>query len=196
MDCWSCGAERGDASFCTSCQLIQPLPQNADFFKLLSLPKKMSLDRAALESAFRGLSLKVHPDRFPRASPVERRLALEHTTQLNDAYRTLKAPQTRAEYLMKLEGVEVGSEEARLKDPAFLMEMMELQEEVSEASDEDALEKMERDIKARHTGLMKQLHIYFDEGQGARDDALKALDQLRFVGRLLERIEVRLEEMS
>src|SRR5687768_14252205 len=131
MDCWSCGAERSDASFCTTCGKIQPVPQRKTYFDALGLPRRMGIDRSEIEKGFREISQKVHPDRYGRASPIERRLALEHTTWVNDAYRVLRDPRARAEYLLQLEGVTVGGEEERANDPELLMSMMELQEQAS-----------------------------------------------------------------
>src|SRR5438874_10527980 len=106
-ECWSCGAERGAASFCGTCKKVQPVSKSASFFEVLGLPPRMTVDLAALEKSYREISRKVHPDRFGMATSVERKLALEQTTRLNDAYRTLKDPQKRAEYLLELEGVKI-----------------------------------------------------------------------------------------
>jgi molecular chaperone HscB len=192
-DCWSCGAERGDASFCTTCGKIQPVPKKT-LFEALDLPRRMSLERKEIERRFREVSQKVHPDRFGRASPIERRLALEHTTWVNDAYRVLREPRTRAEYLLELEGVKVGHEEERSDDPELLMTMMELQERAS-AGDRGELEKLSSDMKARTKSLLAATEAWFDRREGSQDTAKRALDELRFVRRLEERIEQRLDEM-
>ena len=194
MDCWSCGAERGEASFCTTCGKIQPVPQSTTYFDALGLPQKMGIDRKDVESAFREISQKVHPDRFGRASPIERRLALEHTTWINDAYRVLREPRTRAEYLMGLEGLKVGDEEERANDPELLMSMLELQEEAA-VSDAHGLERMLREMKSRSKSLLGLAEAYFDRREGKQETAKRALDELRFVRRLEERIEQRLDEM-
>jgi molecular chaperone HscB len=194
MDCWSCGAERGDAPFCTTCGKIQPLAKSYGLFESLSLPRRYALDRNALETAFREASKKVHPDRFAKDSPIERRLALEHTTLVNDAYRTLKDPARRAEHLLSLEGIKVGSEDARTKDPAFLMEMMELQEAVDDAKDRPTLERQEAEMQARQKKLLAQAERYFDHQEGTREQIARALDELRYLRRLGDSLEARLEE--
>ena len=193
-DCWSCGAERGDASFCTTCGKIQAVPKQKTYFEALDLPRRMSLDREQIERRFRERSQKVHPDRFGRASAIERRLALEHTTWVNDAYRVLRDPRTRAEYLLSLEGVEVGHEEERASDPELLMTMMELQEQTLVA-DAAELEQLLQQMRARRGELLSQAEAYFDRREGTKEIAKRALDELRFVRRLEERIEQRLDEM-
>jgi molecular chaperone HscB len=193
MDCWSCGAERGEASFCTTCGKIQPVPQSKTYFDALGLTRKMGIDRKDVESAFREISQKVHPDRFGRASPIERRLALEHTTWVNDAYRVLREPRSRAEYLLGLEGVRIGGEEERASDPELLMSMMELQEEAS-SGDAKQLERMHAQMKARSKTLLGVAEAYFDRNEGERNAVKSALDELRFVRRLEETIEQRLDD--
>lgn len=194
MDCWSCGAERGDASFCTTCDLIQPDTRRRDFFEVLGMPAKMTVDSKALAKAFRTRSVKVHPDRYGNKSAVERRLAVQHTATLNDAFRTLSDPQKRAEYLMSLEGVEVGGEEQRTNDPEFLMAMMELQEEADGAKTPDAIDAMLERVDKTYDERMSAIVAYFDEKKGERDDIVRALDELRYYRRLKERLQVRREE--
>lgn len=195
-ECWSCGAERGVDSSCPVCGKIQPPPRSASHFDVLGLQKTMRLDRAALEGAYRDRSRKVHPDRFARASSIERRLALEHTTVLNDAYRTLRDPQRRAEYLMNLEGVEIGREEARTSDPRFLTEMLELQEVLETERNVEMLQKLRDRIAGRLAGRIEALERYFDARIGTKDESVDALQELRYLRRLLERIDLKLEEVG
>ena len=77
-----------------------------DYFAFLGLPRRLNLDREALEQRFRTLSRQFHPDFFYNATPAERRGSLERSSYLNDAYRTLKHPIARIEYLLELEGTE------------------------------------------------------------------------------------------
>ncbi len=75
-----------------------------DFFSFLGLSRKLKIDTADLEQRYRALSRQLHPDYFYNAPPAERRASLERSSYLNDAYRTLKNPISRIEYLLKLEG--------------------------------------------------------------------------------------------
>jgi molecular chaperone HscB len=97
--------------FCPHCSKIQP-PPGGDFFSVFGLEPRLNLDLPALETEFHRLSRKVHPDRFARAGENEREWSLADTALLNDAYRTLKDPIHRTEYLLKLEGAEIGEEHA------------------------------------------------------------------------------------
>ena len=101
--CWSCGAMRA-AHFCESCGKVQP-PAPVDYFTFFGLPPKLNLDVAALERDFYQLSRRLHPDLNATAGSQEQQWSLEQSSMLNDAYRTLRDPIKRTEYLLHLEGV-------------------------------------------------------------------------------------------
>jgi molecular chaperone HscB len=108
--CWSCSIGHNDSTlFCPHCSKIQP-PPGGDYFSVFSLEPKLNLDLSALEHEFHRLSRKLHPDRFARALDNEKQWSLADTALLNDAYRTLKDPIRRTEYLLKLLGAEIGEE--------------------------------------------------------------------------------------
>ena len=136
-------------------------PRLADFFSFLGLPRKLCIDVSDLEQRYRVLSRQFHPDYFYNAAPAERRAALEKSSYLNDAYRTLKSPIARIEYLLKLEGVGSntstwtrerdgrvserdgsGSSEregfSRAVPPALLEEVFALNEELDEVREQKA----------------------------------------------------------
>ena len=103
--CWSCGDMRV-AHFCKSCGKVQP-PIPVDYFAFFGLPRKLNVDLALLEKDFYQLSRRLHPDLSARRDEREQEWSLEQSSQLNDAYRTLKDPIKRTEYLLRLEGVEL-----------------------------------------------------------------------------------------
>ena len=104
--CWSCGSMRA-AHYCQSCGKVQPAAP-VNYFSFFGLPRKLNLDVAALERDFYALSRKLHPDLYAQSSEAEQRQwSLEKSSQLNDAYRILKDPVTRTQYLLELEGVQL-----------------------------------------------------------------------------------------
>lgn len=106
--CWSCSVVHNESTlFCPHCGKIQPSP-GGDFFSAFGLEPRLNLDLAALEREFHRLNRKLHPDRFARAQENEKQWSLADTALLNDAYRTLKDPLRRTEYLLKLRGAETG----------------------------------------------------------------------------------------
>jgi len=139
--CRTCGGGAPlDAHFCPQCTKILTLGRQGDYFSFLGVPRKLHIDHADLEQRFRALSRQFHPDYFYNASPAERRASLERSSYLNDAYRTLRQPMARIEYLLELEAMGVGSSARtgisadRAKDvpPALLEEVFALNEELDE----------------------------------------------------------------
>jgi molecular chaperone HscB len=130
--CWSCQETGAAAHFCPACGKIQPLPAGADYFAFFGLPQKLTMDPAALESQFHKLSWKLHPDNFVRASEFERNLSLERSSELNDAYRTLRDPITRMEYLLLHLGLRKEGTTRQQAPPELLEEVFELNESLDE----------------------------------------------------------------
>ncbi len=103
-----------------------------DFFSFLGLPRKLSIDAADLEQRYRALSRQYHPDYFYNAPPAERRLSLERSSYLNDAYRTLRNPIARVEYLLRLEGFSAAAPKQASLSPALLEDVFALNEQLDE----------------------------------------------------------------
>jgi len=135
LTCWSCSAATGGAHFCPACGKIQPLPRGADYFAFFGLPQKLTIDLADLEQRFHSLSWKLHPDNFVRASEDERQLSLDRSSQLNDAYRTLREPVARVEYLLGLAGMRKEGQKKQKAPPELLEEVFELNESLDELRD-------------------------------------------------------------
>ena len=131
-NCWSCSATTGGTHFCPACGKIQPLPRGADYFAFFGMPQKLTLDLATLEQRFHSLSWKLHPDHFVRASESERQLSLDLSSQLNDAYRTLRDPVARVEYLLSLSGMRKEGQKKQQAPPELLEEVFELNESLDE----------------------------------------------------------------
>src|SRR3954454_1929894 len=136
--CRDCGGGAPvDAHFCPQCTKILAVARHGDYFSFLGLPRKINISANDLEQRFRGLSRQFHPDYFFNAPPAERRASLERSSYLNDAYRTLKQPISRVEYLLQLQGLAARSpQEASKQVPADLLdEVFALNEELDEIRD-------------------------------------------------------------
>ena len=180
--CWSCGSMRA-AHFCEACGKVQP-PVPVDYFSFFGLLRKLNVDIAALERDFYDLSRRLHPDVNARAGGREQEWSLEQSSLLNDAYRTLKDPIKRTEYLLKLEGVELeeqsktATEHARstgqikqqIVPPDLLEEVFELNMQLQEAKVEKALNhgtctpeviedlgRMKRQLEEKQEALLREL---------------------------------------
>jgi molecular chaperone HscB len=103
-----------------------------DYFAVFGLPRKLSIDLSSLEQKFLQLSWKLHPDNFVNASERERELSLKKSSQLNDAYRALRDPLARVEYLLEIEGERKEGEKKQQAPPELLEEVFELNESLDE----------------------------------------------------------------
>ncbi|HEU4732337.1 MAG TPA: Fe-S protein assembly co-chaperone HscB [Kofleriaceae bacterium] len=164
-----------------------------DPFELLGLAPGFDIDTAALERAFFERSKELHPDRLAGAPAAQRVAALSRSRALNDAYQLLKKPVPRAEYLLEHAGVTIGDNE-RL-DPAFLMEILELREELAEArvaGNTELVGRLQRAMQARRSQALDALSALFAAGDFA---AIKErLILLRYIHRYLEECDAALDE--
>ena len=204
--CWSCGTMRAE-HFCTACGKVQP-PLPVDYFTFFGLARKLELNVPGLEKEFYVLSRKLHPDLYSRADPREQEWSLEQSSQLNDAYRTLKDPITRTRYLLRLEGVELeeqsntATEQARASGnlkkqvvpPDLLEEVFELNMQLEElraqkklGEDDPALvEEIGRqklELEEKHEALFDELKGYWQQwdravDEGTEEERLKIRDRM------------------
>ena len=103
-----------------------------DYFAIFGLPRKLWIEMSALEQKFLQMSWKLHPDNFVNASEPERELSLKRSSELNDAYRTLRDPVVRVEYLLEIEGARKEGEHKQQAPPELLEEVFELNESLDE----------------------------------------------------------------
>jgi len=112
--------------------------EKGDHFLLFGLPRKLWIEMSALEKRFLELSWKLHPDKFVNASAEEQELSLKDSSELNDAYRVLRDPLARVEYLLELEGMRKEGEQKQQAPPELLEEVFELNESLDELRDAKA----------------------------------------------------------
>lgn len=128
LKCRGCGAEAPSDGVCAECGRLQPFPPGADHWTVLGLERRLTLDRAELERRFHELCRRFHPDYFRLRPLDEQAQSLESSAAVNTAYRTLREPVGRAEYLLECCGMALGAS-GQSRPPADLFEeIMELQE--------------------------------------------------------------------
>ncbi|HWP44654.1 MAG TPA: Fe-S protein assembly co-chaperone HscB [Blastocatellia bacterium] len=127
--CAYCAAQSSDLHICSECGRLQPVAPGTDYFAFFGLPRKLRLDEAALEKSFYSLSRRFHPDYFMNAPAAERQASLDRSSLLNDAYRALRDPVSRAQYLLSLEGYKEAEKKA---PPDLLEEVFELNMQIEE----------------------------------------------------------------
>jgi len=125
---------------------------NQNHFELFGLPARFAVEPAGLEARYRELQREVHPDRFAAAPDAERRMSMQLAARVNEAYQTLKSPLKRAVYILQLRGVDPKFETNTAMPQDFLVQQMELREELERAAGERDLTALER----LHTSLARQ----------------------------------------
>ncbi|MDD9176934.1 co-chaperone HscB [Aliivibrio finisterrensis] len=157
-----------------------------NYFELFGLPNQFQLDGSLLSLQFRELQKRFHPDNFATASERDRLLSIQKAAQINDAYQTLKNPVTRAEYMLSERGHDIRGEQTTMQDPVFLMQQMELREELeslpSSSDPESALFDFAENVsvmRKEQLGLLQQQlesEIWQEAAQSVRK--LKFIDKL------------------
>jgi molecular chaperone HscB len=176
-----------------------------DHYEVLGIARAYHLDAADLETRYLALQKETHPDRFAKALPRERMEAVVRNTELNDAYKVLKDEIKRAEYLLKLEGVDIGDEKPQsttgatkqlIVDPKLLMEIMELRESLAEArsdKNDGKVAELTTDVVARRAAAMKTVEDGFTQFEAGNrrvlDGIARALVSLRYYSRFMDEVE-------
>jgi len=106
--------------------------QSSDYFAVFGFPRKLWIEMSLLERKFLQLSWKLHPDNFVNAPEADRELSLKRSSELNDAYRVLRDPVARVEYLLEIEGERKEGEKKQQAPPELLEEVFELNESLDE----------------------------------------------------------------
>ncbi len=165
-----------------------------DYFTLFSLPQHLHVDLAALEKTFYAQSRKLHPDRFASRPLAEQQAALAISSQLNDAYRTLRDPVLRTEYLLSLQGIHLeeqsraatdaakstGTAKKQVAPPDLLEEAFELNMALEEmkmgGDDPEAREQLES-ARTKFTAMLAEAQLQLETLWTAWDTALDASNE-------------------
>jgi len=168
-----------DAHFCPQCTKILSISRHGDYFRFMGLERKLNISANDLDQRFRGLSRQFHPDYFVNAQPAERRASLERSSYLNDAYRTLKTPISRVEYLLQLEGLAARTPQEASKQvpPDLLEEVFALNEEMDEIRSLRESGTDAATLTARLTTARKPIEAKRDEHERALVEASEQWDR-------------------
>lgn len=197
--CWHCQSEVSGEYFCDRCVKVQPVSKELDYFTCFGFPRRLSIDQQKLETKFYELSRAFHPDFYQNKSGEEQTISLGNSAMLNTAYRTLRDPIQRAEYLLDLEAGAV--KDIRTTTPADLFEeILELQDTLDEfravdrtsdaavslrtrlQSERATLEQRQRDMEAQIQQLFGRWDALQDRGEAteqARAERDRILKEIR-----------------
>ena len=201
--CWHCQSEVTGEYLCGQCVKVQPLSKDLDYFACFKLPRLLNIDAQQLERTYYELSRTFHPDFYSTKDESEKTISLGNSAFLNTAYRTLKDPIQRVEYLIRLEAGAV--KDIRSNPPADLFEeILELQEDMEAfrglSSAEDTTEQVElreklqrerQHLEERQAEMEKTLREKYqewDQLQNAHADPSEARDQKNSVLKNMQEI--------
>ena len=173
-----------------------------NYFELFGMPVGFVLDTVELASRYRELQRVVHPDRYANASDQERRLSMQGATRINEAFQVLKDPIARARYLLLLNGIDVDAEKDRTTDAAFLMEQLELREELEHVRHHSdpyqAIARLMGHINGTMKRLTGQLAVQLETATPEQlDQARETVRKMQFLQKLrtqAEALEAELDE--
>ena len=166
-------------------------PFENDFFELFSIDRKFSVDLMLLRERFQHLQKKFHPDNFASASEQERRFSAQYAALINEAYTTLRDPVQRGRYMLSLLGVTTDEEHDTQMDAEFLMQQIELREELDAAqSDLEALVRLADNVDAEFSKRVEKIAEILDNSKGSElDTARHLVRELQFLMRMRSEIE-------
>lgn len=169
-----------------------------NYFELLGMPLTFHLDTAQLDRHYRELQAQVHPDRFSHSSDAERRLSMQWSTYVNEAYQTLKHPLSRARYVLQMNGVDTAEESNAAMPTEFLMRQMEWREGIMEAraaQDVEALEHQAAKLRSEQREMVDHLARLLDREKNF-SQAAEFVRMLKFLEKLGEDINQALEALE
>lgn len=168
-----------------------------NYFEIFEFEQKFAVDIDKLTERYQAIQKSVHPDRFAHASAQEQMLAVKKSTLVNDAFQTLKNPLKRGEYMLKLRGVEMPSEQSSFSDNMFLMRQMELREmlaEVKYADDIDsAIFEASQVLESEFEQIFKAMQVQILENTD--ESNAKACDNLRKL-KFYQKLHVELDKLE
>ncbi len=155
-------------------------------FELFGLPARFRFDAGTLDRAYRALQSEVHPDRHAAATETLQRLALQSSARVNEAYRALKDPVARAEYLLSLHGIEALAENETALPVDFLERQLDRREQAAaalEAKDAHTLATLLAEVRAETAAAEQRIEMLLDT-EGAWEAARVHVRQFRFLAKL------------
>lgn len=174
----------------------------SDYYELFGIPRSLNLSLDDLQKRFYDLSRQLHPDCFVRKPEAERERALDMSSALNDANRTLKDPIKRAQYLLKLEGFDIGEQASKDVPPELLEEVFELNMALEEMRGGDVsarpqLEQAENNFSRMMNEVDEQLQVLFEkyDSQRKRETLAEirgALNRRKYIQNLLNEVHAEL----
>jgi len=163
----------------------------SNFFELFDVPVSYDVDLDLVQQRYRDLQKVVHPDKFANASDQEKRISMQQTSRINEAFNALKHPVDRAIYLLSLKGVDLNLENETTMDADFLMMQMEIREELADIRDKDdplaELDNFSKQIKNDMAATMESYSAAYENDH--LDDAKELIRKMQFMQKAKKEID-------
>ena len=167
----------------------------SDDFELFGLARRFAQERSAIDARWKELQREAHPDRFAAQGAAAQRVAMQWSVRINEAYQRLKDPIKRASYLCALNGHPIDAEKNTAMPSDFLMQQMEWREELDEARDAAAFDKLRAEVEAGRARALSSLDRLIDE-KSDYAGAARQVRALMFIERFAEDIEAKSEALG
>ena len=169
-----------------------------NYFEIFSVPISTAPDLNQLKEKNHELQQQVHPDRFANSDDAEKREAMQITSLVNEAYNTLKVPVTRLQYMLTLKGVDMNGETDTSMDGMFLMQQMELREEIADIRSQsdplDALDTMSRDLKTQAENLLLNFAEFYEQDE--LEKSREVVRKLQFINKAQKEVNDITEQLE
>lgn len=174
------------------------LTQN--YFEIFDLPTSYDIDLTELSTRYRKLQTAVHPDKFANASDLERRISMQQSALINEAYQTLKSPLSRARYMLQLKGIDLTNESSVNMDSEFLMQQMRLREALEQVRDaQDPEAKLLVIAKEIEQAIAEQItvvsRLFKEDNADQLDKITDYVRRMQFMVKLQQEAEALEEEL-
>jgi len=164
-------------------------------FVLFGVPERFAQDRARLDERWKQLQREAHPDRFTAQGAAAKRVAMQWSVRINEAYQRLKDPLQRAAYLCELRGAPINAENNTAMPAAFLMQQMQWREALDEAASEDDLQALDRELSAARAQALDAIGRLLDEA-GDAPAAAQEVRALMFIERFDHDVQARFDQLG
>ena len=164
---------------------------SSNFFDLFDVPVAYEVDLDLVQQRYRDIQKVVHPDKFVNASDQEKRISMQQTSRINEAFNVLRQPIDRAIYLMSLKGVDLNMENETTMDAGFLMEQMEMREALSDVrSNDDPLAELDEFSKQIKVKMKSMIEGFSDAYSSDHlDDAKEWIRKMQFVQKAKKEVD-------
>jgi molecular chaperone HscB len=164
-------------------------------FVLFGIEERFALDRPDLDARWRKLQASAHPDKFAADGPAAQRVAMQWSVRINEAYRRLREPLTRAAYLCELRGAPIEAQSNTAMPADFLMQQMSWREALDDATNDSELAALDDEVRTTERALIAQLAELLDE-RHAPVLAAERVRALMFIVRFRADVDRRLHALE